>query len=223
MRMFGLAGLGDDVGGVLDPIEKIIRPVARIDRLDQQRDIFGRRDIGSTHEVADIDALGCRALLGRNFASQAMHGVSTDRRNIVERAGKQNLPILFAAGHGGQPELAIALAGRGIDPEHGELVARNRGLHRGGRHVIGELQLDRLETSAGRGVDALQQRALGEQVTQIGGKTGHGYLTSSPLRKHARTYSLAPSVPANATRKTHVRQHRLPHRRAARRRHRARR
>ena len=39
-------GLGDDVGGVLDVIEKIARPVARVDRLDQQRDVLGGGEIG---------------------------------------------------------------------------------------------------------------------------------------------------------------------------------
>ena len=41
-----LAGLGDDVGGVLDAVEEIIRPVDGVDRLDQQVDILGGGEIG---------------------------------------------------------------------------------------------------------------------------------------------------------------------------------
>ena len=40
-----LADLGDDVGGLLDAGEKIVRPVARIDRLDQARDVVAPRQI----------------------------------------------------------------------------------------------------------------------------------------------------------------------------------
>src|SRR6185437_494310 len=36
----GPSHLGDDIGGVLDVIEEVVRPVARIDRLDQKRDVF---------------------------------------------------------------------------------------------------------------------------------------------------------------------------------------
>ena len=44
--------LGDEVGGVLDPVEEIARPVARIDRLDQQRDVLLRREVGGLHQIA---------------------------------------------------------------------------------------------------------------------------------------------------------------------------
>ena len=88
-----LADLGDDVGGVLDAVEEIIRPVARIDRLDQQRDVLCGGEIGGAFEIVDEHALGRRALLGRNLAGQAMHRAAADRGDVVERAGEQRLEI----------------------------------------------------------------------------------------------------------------------------------
>src|SRR5262249_35207909 len=48
-----LAHLGDNVGGVLGAGEEIVGTIARIDRLDQQRDPFLRGAIGGTGEIAD--------------------------------------------------------------------------------------------------------------------------------------------------------------------------
>ena len=39
--------------------------------------------------------------------------------------------------------------------------------------VIGKLQLDGRETGGGGGGEAFHERALGEQVGEIGGKAGH--------------------------------------------------
>ena len=49
------ADLADDVGGVLDAAEKIVRPVARIDRLDQQRDIRLGGFRGGARDILDED------------------------------------------------------------------------------------------------------------------------------------------------------------------------
>src|SRR5439155_5772541 len=45
--------LGDDVGCLLDAAEEIIRPIARVERLDQERDVALARRIGSPNEIAD--------------------------------------------------------------------------------------------------------------------------------------------------------------------------
>jgi hypothetical protein len=45
--------LGDDVGRMLDAGEEIIRPVARIERLEENRDVALSRRIGGRDEVAD--------------------------------------------------------------------------------------------------------------------------------------------------------------------------
>ena len=65
-------------------------------------------------------------------------------------------------------------AGRGIDPQHGEAMAIELRPHLRGCLVIGKLQLDRLEPGGGRGAEALQKWPLGEQVSEVGGKTRHG-------------------------------------------------
>jgi len=48
------------------------------------------------------------------------------------------------------------------------------GLHGGRRKLIGVLQLDGLETGLGGMADALDQRILDVQVTEIGREAGHG-------------------------------------------------
>ena len=62
-----------------------------------------------------------------------------------------------------------------------EAVPLDLGPHRRRRVVVGELQLDRLEARRGRGAEALDQRPLGEQISEVGGETGHEFMTSSEL------------------------------------------
>ena len=112
-----LADLGDDVGGVLGAIEEIARPVARIDRLDQQFDVFCRGEIGGARKVGGKDAVGGRALVRLDLAGQAVHGAAADRGGVIERSSKLRVPVLLAAGHRGKAELALALAARRIDAE----------------------------------------------------------------------------------------------------------
>src|SRR5262249_34565939 len=47
------------------------------------------------------------------------------------------------------------------------------GLHGGRREVVGDLQLDRAKAGRGRRREPLDQRALGEEISQIGGKAWH--------------------------------------------------
>jgi hypothetical protein len=44
------------------------------------------------------------------------------------------------------------------------------GFDRGGRVVIGKLQFDRLEARRRRRAKALEQRPLGEEISEVGGK-----------------------------------------------------
>src|SRR5262249_60580620 len=47
------------------------------------------------------------------------------------------------------------------------------GFHGGRRVVVGELQLDRPKTGRGRSRETLDQRALGEKISEIGGEARH--------------------------------------------------
>ncbi len=118
--------------------------IGSISRLD----ILRGGEIGGASEVVDEHALGRRALLGRHLAGEAMHRAAANRRDVIERAGEHFLKFSFAAGNRRQSERAVARAGRRIDAEHGELVPDDRLLHLRRRHVIGKLQLDRLEAAA---------------------------------------------------------------------------
>ena len=166
--------LGDDVGGVLDPVEEVARPVARIDRLDQQRDVLLGREIGRLHEIADEDGLAGGPLLRRELARQHMDLPPADRDHIVERLPEQDREFSLAARHAGEPELTgLHIAGRRVEAEHGQAVLFELRLHRARGVVVGKLQLDRGEARGRRGREALHERSLGEQVGEIGGKAGH--------------------------------------------------
>ena len=83
--------LANDGGGMLGPGEKIVRPVAWIDRLDQERNgLFGCQ-VGRALQIGNEDALRRRTLLGRNPARQDMDLPTTDGRDVVERLAKQRL------------------------------------------------------------------------------------------------------------------------------------
>jgi hypothetical protein len=99
---------------------------------------------------------------------------AADRHHVVERLAEQRRELGLAAGHAGEPELAsLDVAGRRVEPEHGQLVLLQLGLHRARRVVVRELQLDRRKARSRGGREAFHERALGEQIGEIGGKAGH--------------------------------------------------
>ena len=113
--------LGDDVGRLLGAGEEIVRPVARIDRLDQQRDVFLLRGIGDAREIPDEGHLRRRPLLRRHLAGEAMDLTAADGGDVVERLLEQRGEFALAAGDGGDAELARRrLTGRGVDAKHGQ-------------------------------------------------------------------------------------------------------
>ena len=95
--MFAALRLGDDIGGVLDAVEVVARPVARIDRLDQERDVLLGREVGGSHEIADEDGLAGGALLRRQLAGQHVDLPPADRHHIVERLPEQHGEFSLAA------------------------------------------------------------------------------------------------------------------------------
>ena len=137
-----------------------------------------------------------------------MDGAAADGNRIVERLGEDGLEIALAAGQRGEAEFALlALAGRRIEAEHGETVALDSGLHLGGRDVIGKLQLDAFEAGGSGGVDAREQRALGEQIDRDWRQSaafavprtslargGADVLISGPLRRTPSPRKLAMSA-----------------------------
>src|SRR5579864_2989902 len=191
----GRADLGDDVGGVLDPAQEIIRPVALIDRLDQQRDV-GLGGVGrGALEVFDENGLRRWALFRRHRAGHAMDGAAADRDHIIERALEGCVPIALAPRQRGKAEFRAL---RRVDAELGEAMALELGRHRRRRDVIRKLQLDRGKARRGGGAEALDQRALGEQMTEIGGKARHGVSLVSGERSASSCPAIAatPSAPA---------------------------
>src|SRR5207302_6200645 len=117
--------------------------------------------------------VGGRPLLGRNQAGEAMHRVAADRDGIVERLAEQRRELLLAAGHRGKPRLARTPERR-VEPKHRDTVALDLRLEHARRMVVGHLKFDRAKPGGLGGADALWERALGEEVREIGGEAGHG-------------------------------------------------
>ncbi len=158
---------------MFDPIEEIARAVAGIERLDQERDARFRRRFGRAGEIADEDSLRRRTLFRRNTSGEAMDRAAADGDGIIKRALECIVPFTLAPGNGGKTGLAFATGWR-IDAELGQAMPRQFRFHGRGRNVIGKQQLDRAKPRRRRGAETLEQRALGEQISEIGGEAGHG-------------------------------------------------
>ena len=99
---------------------------------------------------------------------------AADRNDVVERLLEQRGEFLLATGNGRDAGRSRRhLAERGVEAEHRQVVPIELGLHGRGRLVVGKLQLDRAEAGVGRRREALDQGALGEEISQIGGEARH--------------------------------------------------
>ena len=166
----------DDRRRLLRQMQQIFRPVAPVERLDQEADAVLGGEIGGAGEIGDERAFG-RALLGfrRHPAGEAVDGLRADADRIVERPGEQRGELLLRArapprrrpGRRTHP---------GVDAEHGQAVPLDLAADVGRLLVIRGLQLDGLEARAGGGAEPREQRAFGEEIGEIRGKTGHGPL-----------------------------------------------
>ena len=177
----GFAEFCDHVGSVLDVIEKIIRPVTPLIGSINNVMFFAAGKISGLCQIGSEYLVGGRTLLGRNLACKTMDRAGADGTRVLQGAREQCLPILFASRNGGKAKFALALAWRRVQPEDRELVLFDCGLHRRGRDVVRKLQLDRLEACSGRRVDPFEQRALSEEIAEIGGKTRHSFNLLAPI------------------------------------------
>src|SRR5918993_365773 len=64
--------LGDNVGRLLRTCKEVIRPVTRIDRLDQQHNVLLHSRISRAGEIGDQGGLGCRSHLWRHHSGEAV-------------------------------------------------------------------------------------------------------------------------------------------------------
>src|SRR6516225_11913177 len=124
---------------------------------------------------------------------------TADGGDVVERLPEQRGEFALAAGDGGDAELTRhRLTGRGVDAEHGQAVAVELGLHGGRRVIVGKLQLDRPKAGRGRRGETLDQRALGEKISEIGGEARHAYpsgvMTGRSASEDARERALDPAI-----------------------------
>src|SRR5262249_12930110 len=129
-------------------------------------------DVGRLDEIVEKDAVRRRPLLGCNLAGETMDRARADCARIVERSGEQHLPLLLPSWHGRKSAFAFA-TGRPVESTNGDLVSLVGRFDSIGRHVVGKLQLDGLETSRCRSVDSFEQRPFREKIAEVGGKTRH--------------------------------------------------
>ena len=108
---------------------------------------------------------------GGTHPGHAMDRPPADGDDIVEGAPEGQVPIALAPGQRGKTEFRPL---RGVDAELDQTVPPQLRRYGGGRNVIGKLQLDGFEPRRGGGAEALDQRAFGEQMAEIGGKARHG-------------------------------------------------
>ena len=103
-----LADLGDHVGDVLDARDEIVRPVALVERLQHQEDVFRGGRVGGALQVRDQHGLGRGALVRRHDAGEDVERVAADRHDVVERLAEGDPELRFAPRHGGKARLALA-------------------------------------------------------------------------------------------------------------------
>src|SRR4029079_7419623 len=100
---------------------------------------------------------------------------AADRDHIVERVPEQDREFALTARRCGEPRFAGA-ARRRVDAEHREAMLLQFSLYRRWRVFVGKLQLDRREAGCRRGAKPLQERALVEEITEIGCEAGHDFV-----------------------------------------------
>jgi hypothetical protein len=162
----------DDVGSVLDAAEEIIRAVAWIERLYQQRNADACRLARRANEIPNENSFRGRPLSGRYTAGKAMDRGPADRGGIVERALERGLPVALATRQRGKPGFPLPAEWR-VDAELRQAMARQLRFHGIRPDIVGILQFDRGKSRRSGRAEALQRRALGEQKCEVGGQAGH--------------------------------------------------
>ena len=104
-----------------------------------------------------------------------MNGGSTGNFAPFQGLLKGLFEIRFTAGEGAQSEIAVLdTTKRRVDAQQFQPVIRAAVPNAAGRHVIGPVQLHRAKPGLGGGIDAVEERAVGPQETEIGGEFRHG-------------------------------------------------
>ena len=94
-------------GGLIGIMHEIVRAIAPIDRLDQQRDAGACGAFGGAGKIGNEGGLACSLHGRRHDAGHAMDRTSAERDCIVEGLEELCVEILFAARHAGEPQLPI--------------------------------------------------------------------------------------------------------------------
>src|SRR5581483_3592406 len=126
-------------------------------------------------EIVDEDLFRLAAPILRNLAGETVDRQPADGRDVVERLREGRAPFVLPARNGAEAELGLA-ARRRVDAEHLDVVALDGALEVGGRDTVGKTAFNRLEAGLRRGIDALKERTVLEQIAEMGGKAGHAVL-----------------------------------------------
>ena len=110
-----------------------------------------------------------------------MNGAGADGGDKIERLGEGFSPVVLTAGHGAKAEFAVIARWR-VNAECTYIVALERMLELIGRHADRKAALDCRKAGRGGGIDALQQRTVGEKVVEVNRKPRHRLLPCANAR-----------------------------------------
>ena len=156
-------------------VERIAGVVSGIEWFHEQGDAGLGRARGRLAQVGDEGGAALlRARVRVRHPPHRMQPWATGRPAVAERE-IQPLPELRLAPRQSSESTLPFFPRRQIEQDRAQIVLPQP-LPNGGfrRLPIRELVLDGPEAAAGRGLEAIQERALGEEIAQVGGEAGHG-------------------------------------------------
>ena len=169
------ADLVDDRLHLVGGVGEVAGNVAAVDRLQHQGQPAVGGAIAGLLQIADEGAMhGRDVAAGRNEPRHDVQCLALEVPGVVERLVERRLEVGFAPGQGREAALALGgVAGRQVEQRLRQPVLLQLRRDVGGRRLVGEQDLDRLEAMGGGGAEALQERDLLVDPGQVGGKLGH--------------------------------------------------
>src|SRR5207248_312006 len=154
-------------------VEEIAGHVAGIDRLEHDVDTVRRKELRSPRhrfvEGLDRDAFAAVGDAGHQVQTLDAGGLGVRQRRL-----QALLEIGKALGKRRKALLAgIPVAGRQVEQGLRQAIALEPFADRFGGMLVGKEKFDGGEAGLRRGIEAVEERDLGEHHRKVGGKTGH--------------------------------------------------
>src|SRR3954453_11002261 len=164
----------DQVAREAEIIEEVAGHIARIDRLEHDVDAVRREELGGPRDRF-VERLDRDALATVGDARHQMQPLDAGRLGVGKRGLQARLELGESRRECRKALLAgIPIARRQVEQRLSQAVALEPLADRLGRMLIGKEKLDGSEAGCRSGVEAVEERHLGEHHREIGGKAGHG-------------------------------------------------